>query len=401
MTGKRRRFSAFPAFVLLVSLLPFGASALAATPPKISIGNKTVVEGDTADSASFKVSLSKTSSKTVKVNYTTIAQTATAGEDFVAKSGTLKFLAGQKSNSILIVLNGDTVDEADETFQVKLSSPVATKIDDGTGKGTIRDDDGPTISVSDASIEEGENGVALVTLDDPSPQQITVDWSTSPGTATGPADYPQNFGTVIFPPNSDTQGIAVLTTDDSTYEYSGDVFESFHIDLSDPVNAGIGDGQNNVTLVDNDAPPCSPPTELDDTSGNATALGNISGDTLPAAVSTAGVLRCLNDQDWYKFVLTEDNGSTEDLTVTISMDPNEGAAREGQTTHLRVCIYVSNPTSPSFTACEQSLEDPVEIQGSIPDLAPFDQDTNIWVKVEPEEVSSWGGYSLLITGETV
>lgn len=67
--------------------------------------------------------------------------TATAGSDYTAKSGTLTFSPGQISKTISVAVAGDTTPEVNETFHVKLSGAANTTILDGSGKGTITNDD--------------------------------------------------------------------------------------------------------------------------------------------------------------------------------------------------------------------------------------------------------------------
>src|SRR5712691_4372454 len=67
--------------------------------------------------------------------------TASAPSDYLANSGTLTFAAGQTTKTITIVVNGDTLNEADETFFVNLSNAVNATINDGQGIVTIRNDD--------------------------------------------------------------------------------------------------------------------------------------------------------------------------------------------------------------------------------------------------------------------
>jgi hypothetical protein len=115
-------------------------------PPKagvrVGIGNSSVLEGnENRRSLRFTVSLSKVHTKAVKVNYATTAGTATAGEDFEAKSGTLTIPAGKTSALVLILIKGDTTDELTESFTVKLSAPVQAVIDRATGTGRITNDD--------------------------------------------------------------------------------------------------------------------------------------------------------------------------------------------------------------------------------------------------------------------
>jgi hypothetical protein len=110
--------------------------------PALTIADKTIVEGDNGITyAVFTVSLSAASGQTVKVNYSTADGTAKAGSDYVATSGTLTFAAGQTNQTISVAVNGDRIDELDETFFVNLSSAINATIADAQAVGTIVDND--------------------------------------------------------------------------------------------------------------------------------------------------------------------------------------------------------------------------------------------------------------------
>ncbi len=110
--------------------------------PALSIGDLSVTEGNSGtNTATFTATLSAAADSTVSVSYATANGTATAGTDYVAQSGTLTFTAGQISNTIAIVVNGDTSVESNETFSVNLTSPVGATLADGQGIATITNDD--------------------------------------------------------------------------------------------------------------------------------------------------------------------------------------------------------------------------------------------------------------------
>src|SRR5262249_19388651 len=110
--------------------------------PSISIANTSLAEGNTgAQTATFTVSLSAASSNTVTLQYATADGTATAGSDYSATSGTLTFAPGETQKTIAVLVNGDTVQEADETFFVNLSNPTNAIVGTGQGTGTIQNDD--------------------------------------------------------------------------------------------------------------------------------------------------------------------------------------------------------------------------------------------------------------------
>lgn len=114
--------------------------------PNLSIDDVTVTEGDLGPTgAEFSVTLSEVSAQTVTVDFTTANGTATAGEDYVAASGTLTILAGEISQNLTVEVKGDTTVEPDETFFVDLSNPSNASISDSQGRGTIADDDQPSV----------------------------------------------------------------------------------------------------------------------------------------------------------------------------------------------------------------------------------------------------------------
>jgi hypothetical protein len=109
----------------------------------LSINDVVVHEGTGGSTpATFTVSLlGGTSAHAVTVNYTTANGTATSPSDYAATSGTVTFAPGEVSKTVTVQVAGDAVDEADETFAVNLSAPAGAGIVDGTGTGTILDDD--------------------------------------------------------------------------------------------------------------------------------------------------------------------------------------------------------------------------------------------------------------------
>jgi hypothetical protein len=79
------------------------------------------------------------------VNFATADGTASAGSDYVANAGTVTFTAGGPlTQTITVLVNGDTAIEPDETFFVNLSGAVGATIAAGPGVGTILNDDGAT-----------------------------------------------------------------------------------------------------------------------------------------------------------------------------------------------------------------------------------------------------------------
>jgi hypothetical protein len=109
----------------------------------ISINDVTKAEGNARTTLfTFTVTLSAASSQAVTVNYATVNGTATAGSDYLAKSGSIMFAPGETTKTITVTVNGDKQKEANETFFVNLSGAVGGEIIDDQGLGTILTDDG-------------------------------------------------------------------------------------------------------------------------------------------------------------------------------------------------------------------------------------------------------------------
>jgi chitinase len=89
----------------------------------------------------FQVSIPAAATQEVKVNYATSNGTAVAGSDYVAAAGQVKIPVGARSAAVMVKVVMDRSREANETFNVNLSTPVAATIADGTAVGTIINDD--------------------------------------------------------------------------------------------------------------------------------------------------------------------------------------------------------------------------------------------------------------------
>lgn len=136
----------------------------------ISIDNITITEGnsDTTE-AIFTVTLDRTATETVTVEYATADDTATANSDYTASNGTLEFAPGETSKTIAIEISGDAEVEEDETFFVNLSNATNATITNDRGLGTIaNDDDSETNSKPNLTFGSLSNdGIEIPATDNP------------------------------------------------------------------------------------------------------------------------------------------------------------------------------------------------------------------------------------------
>ena len=112
--------------------------------PELSILNTSATEGDTGTrSMTFAVSMSKPSMQDVTFEFATLDGTAMSPADYSEKSGLATIPAGETQQSITVVLQGDSIDEGTEEFQVRLSNPTNATLGAAQATGSIIDDDAP------------------------------------------------------------------------------------------------------------------------------------------------------------------------------------------------------------------------------------------------------------------
>ncbi|HVK13537.1 MAG TPA: FG-GAP-like repeat-containing protein [Gemmataceae bacterium] len=223
-------------------------------PPAIRIGDVTITEGNTGTrTATFTVTRTGDTNQTATVAYATSDGTATAGSDYHAANGTLTFAPGETSKTITVLVNSDRLSEPTETFSVNLSSPTNAVITDGQAIGTIFDDE-PRISISHMSKVEGNAGQTTlftftVRLWAAYDQAVTVNYSTTNGTATGGEDYTAASGTLTFAPGETSKTITINVKGDRKREAN----ETFFVDLFGvSSNATILDPQGIGTILNDD-----------------------------------------------------------------------------------------------------------------------------------------------------
>lgn len=125
--------------------------------PKLKVSDIRFQEGDSGvTTASFAVTLSAAARSKVTVDYHTQNGSAMAGSDYAAASGRLEFKPGETTKTVAIKVSSDTVDEAAETFVLKLSNPHGAAVERAKGTATILNDDAarPALSVADVAIKE-------------------------------------------------------------------------------------------------------------------------------------------------------------------------------------------------------------------------------------------------------
>jgi hypothetical protein len=111
--------------------------------PRVSINNVNKKEGNGGTTPfTFTVRLSAAYDQAVTVNYATASGTATAGTDYLSKTGALTFAPGETSKTISVAVKGDKQKEPNEAFFLDLSGASSNAlIGLARGIGTILNDD--------------------------------------------------------------------------------------------------------------------------------------------------------------------------------------------------------------------------------------------------------------------
>ena len=204
--------------------------------PSISIEGSTAFETDTF--AIFTVSLSASVTDVVSVDYITVDDSATQGQDYTATTGTLTFNPGNTSLNINVPLLQDNFLENTEQFSINLSSPInATLKSINTAFVQIMDVVPlPTMSITNTQATETDAFVSFtVSLSAASTDVISVGYSTLPDTATENLDYTATIETLSFSPGETSLTIDIPLLQDNLLEGS----EQFFIQLANPVNATL------------------------------------------------------------------------------------------------------------------------------------------------------------------
>ena len=211
------------------------------------------VETEEGSDGALFLSLRGATEQTVQVLIESANGTALAGIDYEPIADTVSFAPGETVKVVPIITAPDGLDEADESFLVRLASATNATLGDGDAVVTVRDTDPtPVLDVVDAVVMEGDDGVRgvqiAITLSGPSARRVTASYTTASGTAVGDADYRTTSGTISFEPGARQAYITLDVIGDTVFE--GD--EMFTVTLSAPNGAEAGDISGAVTIVNDD-----------------------------------------------------------------------------------------------------------------------------------------------------
>ncbi|WP_201595676.1 Calx-beta domain-containing protein [Psychrobacter sanguinis] len=269
--------------------------------PSISVDDVTVSESLIGEDvvATFTVTLSHPSMETVEVSFNTEDGTAINGADYTGLSGTVTFEPGVTTQTIEVPILDDAYDEADETFNVVLSSPVNATIDHN-GIGTITDEeqypDLVEVSIVDNydAMNEGDTATFPIELRDEAGNlviaatdvTVTVEYT---GTAINGDDYTTVSTTVTILAGESSVNLDIETLTDLLDEdlenvvitvtnATGGGFEAIGVD-ADKCVADVDIIDSSYTTIEIDD------VTVDEDAGNAVFTVTLTGDVPTADVT--------------------------------------------------------------------------------------------------------------------
>jgi hypothetical protein len=303
--------------------------------PSVSIDDPVpVLEGDppATPSIQFTVTLSEDAGSNVTVDWATESGTgpaaATEDSDFPAASGTVTFTTGGAlTQPVVVPITSDIAVEPTETFVVRLSNSTNAEISDATGTGTITNDDNPSaLSVVGETDTEGSAVDFLISLTPAPKHQVTVTYTTSPGTATAGSDYTHATSVpVVFAAGDGSEPVSIATVDDALDEADNETF-ALTVDSADPDVTG-DPAQATGTIADNDDMP---------------SLSIADAGTVP-------------EGDPASFTITLSPASGRDVTVNWATAPNTATA--GDFTAVPSTPLTFTPGQTSRTVVVQTTQD--------------------------------------------
>jgi Calx-beta domain-containing protein len=249
--GNVRRLGAAALVFGCLVALPGQAGADAAQTLKIA-GPDTIPEGGTA---TYTISLTEGTDADATVKVGVAPVDPTSGSDISFTPVTVTVPAGGSTN-FTVQATQDTTDELNEPFTVSLSDADRATIETGLKTTNIVDDDTPTLSIGNATTDEGAAAVFTISLSQAAASAVTVRYATADGTAVEPGDYAAEAPTtpVTFAPGDTSETIDVQTKDENPAMDENN--ETFTVVLSNASsNAAIGDGTGVGTITDDDGEP--------------------------------------------------------------------------------------------------------------------------------------------------
>ena len=210
----------------------------------LSVANTVVtVDGPANTQAVFTVTLAPARlGQVVTVQYATMDGTAIANLDYLPSQGILTFAPGVSSQTVPVTVLGALTAQPTREFSLELTNanPAGTTISISEATATIINSVVvPTISINNIQVPRGISSTTTATftvsLSAPTQETVSVNYTTSDGTATAGVDYLTTYGTLTFLPGETSLPIEVTVL--GSTEYSAN--KTFSVILSSPTAGNL------------------------------------------------------------------------------------------------------------------------------------------------------------------
>lgn len=173
--------------------------------PAVTIADISIAEGDSGKKdATFHLTLSQPVRNSTPVAYTMTDGTARRGSDYEGSSGTIVFAPGETSKTLDVPVIGDTTAEANETFNVAISSTLAS-VTRSSGICTIVNDDAG-ISPATSEMSRGSKRSLTIKLPQACVAAASIDLSVANSQIASVPDH------VIMPAGASSASFTVTAT---------------------------------------------------------------------------------------------------------------------------------------------------------------------------------------------
>lgn len=238
--------------------------------PSFAVSNVSVNEGDYAN---VTVTKSGATGVNATVSYATADGTAKASGvpsgNYQPTTGSLTFLPGETSKTIQISTRHDVAFNLTKYFNLTISAANSATISTNTAVISVLNiDPAPSFTVVPPTSGVIEGGILTYGIvlsgnlyyDAP----LTINYSTSSGTATSGIDFVPTVGTYTFNSPSLVGQISVQTIQDTVVEPD----ETVNLTISSPNYGNILAAQTSSTIINDDIPPSTGPVANTDNAGN-------------------------------------------------------------------------------------------------------------------------------------
>ncbi|MCV6593663.1 MAG: hypothetical protein OIF48_11965 [Silicimonas sp.] len=282
----------------------------------------------------FVLQMDKPTVGPVQVSYRTVSGTAIEGSDFRAATGDIIIPAGETTATLTIAPFSGT-NEIDENFTVEFYNPINAQLEGRSQtvlvNGTIIEGSAISLFVRPTLAYENDGqAVFEVLLSRPSENDLSLNYTTSDGSAVAGSDYVAKSGTVTFLAGQTRATVFV----DLIGSGGAEGQERFSLTVTPTIAIGNGTAgaSNSATIIDGNRPEPTPEFfdvlalgQIGNSRGTFTSFANaqanaVSGDTIDvlasATVGNIGAQSVLKNN----LTVDADAGFVADFTLANAVD---------------------------------------------------------------------------------